>query len=122
MQSEVEGFTRRHNEFLKKIRVDVEQKSFQDDLSSLFKVVSKDLQPDLTLLLDAPVGLGLERAKKRSKPDRFEQEQQDFFTRVRDEYLERAKRYPDRYRLVDASQNLDDVSADIEVILKEFLS
>ena len=50
MQAEVEGFTSRHDEFLKKIRVEVEQKSFQDNLSSLFKVVSKDLQPDLTFL------------------------------------------------------------------------
>lgn len=50
MQAESDGFRSRHDEFLKKIRAEVEQMSYQDDLSGLFKVLLKDLQPDLTFL------------------------------------------------------------------------
>jgi dTMP kinase len=67
------------------------------------------LQPDMVLLFDAPVGVGLERANKRGQADRFEREQQAFFERVRAVYLERAQRDPQRYCIIDAAQDLKHV-------------
>lgn len=64
-----------------------------------------DLQPDLTFLLDLPVAAGLARIDARGAPDRMEQESLTFFERVRTCYRERAAAYPQRFRLIDASQS-----------------
>ena len=72
----------------------------------------------MTLLLDVPVAVGLDRAGKRSAPDRFEKEKHDFFERVRNMYLQRAKMEPQRYRIIDASQALDDVQSQIQTALQ----
>jgi dTMP kinase len=78
-----------------------------------------DLKPQLTFLLDIPPELGLKRAKNRGlEKDRIESEKIDFFKRVRNVYLERATLEPDRIRVVDASQSLDQVKAAIYKILK----
>ena len=79
------------------------------------------LRPDLTLLLDLPVATGLARAGKRSMADRFEREDVDFFERVRAMYLKRAAHEPDRYRVVDASQSIKAVRAEVETVLAEWL-
>ena len=63
-----------------------------------------DALPDLTILLDAPVSLGLERIDKRSTRDRIEIEKRDFFERARQTYLDRAAEDPDRFVIVDATQ------------------
>ncbi len=81
-----------------------------------------ELRPDLTLLLDAPVDVGRERAGKRSAPDRFEQERDAFFNRVRDTYLARAKAEPERIKVVDASQSLERVREDIKKITDAYVS
>ena len=83
--------------------------------------VQGELRPDLTLLLDVPVATGLMRAGRRSVADRFEREDVDFFERVRAIYLERAAREPDRYRVVDASQSIKAVQAEVETMLAEWL-
>jgi dTMP kinase len=77
------------------------------------------LRPDLTLLLDVPVAVGLARAKGRSEPDRFEREQHEFFERVRDCYRARAAAEPKRMRVVDASRSPADVQRQIAAILAE---
>jgi dTMP kinase len=77
------------------------------------------LRPDLTLLLDAPVSVGLERAKHRGAQDRIEQEKIDFFERVRAGYLNRMKQDKNRFRLIDATQSLDQVQVAIKKILDE---
>lgn len=77
------------------------------------------LTPDLTILLDAPVELGLQRAKRRSAPDRFEQEATEFFTRVRAQYLHRAEQEPQRFRIIDAAQPLAKVQAAIRAVFTE---
>ena len=75
--------------------------------------VQQGLQPDLTLLLDAPVELGMARARRRGQTDRFEAERLDFFKNVRAAYLARAERFPERIRRVDASGSLVEVQARI---------
>lgn len=75
--------------------------------------VQADLQPDLTLLLDAPVEIGMARAKRRGPSDRFEAEDLAFFSRVRQAYLDRAERNPKRIKRIDAARPLAEVQADI---------
>ncbi|WJW74258.1 dTMP kinase [Thiohalobacter sp. IOR34] len=87
----------------------------------LEQMVQGDLRPDLTLLLDVPVEIGLKRAGERSRPDRFEQEAYDFFERVRAAYLERAAAEPGRFRIIDASQPLAAVQAQIREALAPLL-
>lgn len=90
-------------------------------IASLETMVQGSMRPDLTLLLDIPVELGLERAGKRSQPDRFELEKTDFFNRVRQAYLTMAKNNPQRYKIIDASQALEDVQLQISNTLNNFL-
>ncbi len=67
------------------------------------------VRPDLTLLLDLPVAQGLARAGARGAADRIEAESAEFFERVRHAYRERAAQEPRRFRLIDASQDVDAV-------------
>jgi len=83
--------------------------------------VHGDLWPDVTILLDAPVELGMERAGRRSAPDRFEQERHDFFERVRACYHEIAAREPGRIVVVDTSRPLAAVRDDINAIADQLL-
>ena len=86
-------------------------------IARLEELVQGDFRPDLTLLLDVPVEIGLARAGKRGALDRFEQEKVEFFERVRAAYLEMAARSPQRYRVIDASQPLDAVQQQLAAIL-----
>jgi dTMP kinase len=73
-------------------------------------------RPDLTLLLDVPVAVGLGRSRKRDvgkDRDRFELERAEFFERVREGYLQRARTEPERMAVIDAAQGLDEVTAAI---------
>ena len=93
-----------------------------DDLiKDLETMVQGDMRPDLTLILDVPVELGLERAGKRSEPDLFELEKTDFFNRVRHAYLSMATNNPQRYKIIDASQALEHVQLQIADTLNSFL-
>jgi dTMP kinase len=79
-------------------------------IDQLSHAVHGDLQPDCTLLLDVPVGIGLERMQaRRGAVDRFEIESSQFFERVRTRYLEMARAYPRRIKVIDASADLDSV-------------
>jgi dTMP kinase len=69
------------------------------------------ITPDLTLLLDLPIAQGLARAGGRGKSDRIELESNDFFERVRAAYRARAAAEPKRFRVIDATQSIDDVRA-----------
>jgi dTMP kinase len=93
-------------------------------IEALARLAHPDLTPDLTVLLDAPVALGLARAgsRKASCSDRFEAEQQDFFERVRNAYLERARLEPGRIRIVDATGTIDAVEAAVRSALAQLPS
>ncbi len=92
-----------------------------DVIAQLQMMVQGDLQPDLTLLLDAPVDVGMARAGQRGELDRFEREQREFFERVRNDYLRQAQAQPERYRVIDAQQTLGKVQADIAAVLQPLL-
>ena len=83
--------------------------------------VQGDLRPDLTILLDVSIEIGMKRASERSEPDRIEQEQFTFFESVRQTYLKMAQDFPKRYRVIDASQDLEAVQKDIAIVLDEYL-
>ncbi|MGE0861869.1 MAG: dTMP kinase [Gammaproteobacteria bacterium] len=87
------------------------------DIAAAARLVHGDLAPDLTLLLDAPPALGLDRARARGVADRFETEQLGFFTRVREAYLKLAAREPARFVVIDASQPLETVHVGIRAAL-----
>jgi len=88
-----------------------------DVIARLEQLVQGDFRPDLTLLLDVPVEVGLARASKRGALDRFEQEKVEFFERVRTAYLDMAERSPERYRVIDASEPLEVVQRKLAAIL-----
>jgi dTMP kinase len=75
--------------------------------------------PDLTLLLDVDIDLGMSRIKARGMKDRIEQETMDFFARAREAYIQRSKVFPDRIKLIDASKSIEHTSNQIENILLE---
>jgi len=87
-------------------------------IARLEELVQGDFRPDMTLLLDVPVEVGLARAGQRSSPDRFEQEQVEFFERVRQCYLRMAKDHTGRYRIIDASQPLEQVQQQLNAVMR----
>lgn len=89
-----------------------------EKIAALEKFVQGELRPDMTLILDIDVTVGLERASKRAALDRFESEKVEFFERVRSVFLARAEQAPERYRVVNAGQPLVDVQGDIEQVLE----
>ena len=89
-------------------------------ISELEDWVQGDLRPDLTVILDAPVEIGRARAGSRSAPDRIEKEQDDFFQRVRNAYIEMAGHYPQRICLIDASCDIESVQHQIREKLVEY--
>ena len=89
-------------------------------ISGLENWVQGELRPDLTLILDAPVEVGRERAGKRSAPDRIEQEKDDFFQRVRQAYIALAHEHPERITLINAEPPLEEVQLQIREKLSEY--
>lgn len=94
----------------------------QEQIAALEQLVQDDLRPDHVILLDAPVEVGMARARSRSAPDRFEREQAAFFQRIRDCYLERARLQPLRYHVVDTAQPLADVSRQVSGLITGLLA
>lgn len=90
-------------------------------IAALEDWVQGERRPDLTLLLDLPVELGLQRAGKRSAPDRFESQAGAFFENVRQGYLQRAAASPDRFRVIDASRPLVAVEEQIRDTIEAFV-
>jgi len=83
--------------------------------------VHGDTWPDVTILLDAPVEIGIERAGRRSAPDRFEQERHEFFQRVRECYLQIAANEPNRFVVIDTTRSIDEVRADVATLVDQIL-
>lgn len=90
-------------------------------IAQLEDFVQGALRPDLTLVFDLPVEVGLARAAARGRLDRFEQEGRAFFEAVRSTYLQRAKAEPARYHILDAAQSLAAVQRDLDALLPQLL-
>lgn len=90
-------------------------------IAALEEWVQGPLRPDLTIVFDVPVAVGMQRARARSELDRFEVEQTAFFEAVRQAYLERAVADPGRYRVVDASGTLDQVAEAMRPVVAQVL-
>ena len=88
-----------------------------DKLSQLEQWVHGDLQPDLTLFFDVPVEVARQRLANNVSLDRFEQEQSDFFERVRAGYHRRVRENPQRYAVIEAAQTLATVKHKLEEII-----
>jgi dTMP kinase len=87
-----------------------------DKLSQLEQWVHGDLQPDLTLLFDVPLEVARERLQNSRDLDKFEQEQDDFFVRVRQVYLQRASQFPQRIRVIDSTQPINKIALELQQI------
>jgi len=94
----------------------------QQRIAALDSWVLDNFKPDLTLYLDISVAQGLKRAEVRAELDRFEREKIDFFERVRQGYLERVAADPDRFRVIDASEPLEQVQHSIKSQIEQFIS
>jgi len=90
-------------------------------IAMLETFVQGDLRPDLTLVFDLPIEIGLSRAAARGRLDRFEQEGTAFFEAVRHAYLARAQADPQRYSILNAGQSLEAVQRDIDSLLPTML-
>lgn len=92
-----------------------------DRISALEQWVQGERRPDLCLLFDLPVEVGLARAATRGTADRFEGEGKAFMERVREGYLARARAYPERYAVIDAAQPMEAVTRALEAALEDRL-
>ncbi|CAD5107800.1 dTMP kinase [Zestomonas carbonaria] len=90
-------------------------------IAELERFVQGSLRPDLILVFDLPVEVGLARAAARGRLDRFEQEGREFFDAVRQTYLRHAASSPDRYRIIDAAQPLEQVQQVLDELLPQLL-
>ncbi len=90
-------------------------------VGTLAQLVHGDLQPDLTLLFDVSIEQGMTRVAGRGAADRFEVESIEFFQRVRQAYLEQAAKAPQRFRVIDAGQDQDQVWVQVQSILEASL-
>ena len=90
----------------------------EHSVAELEGYVLGDFSPDLTIILDLDVSTGLDRALAGIEADRFETEQRDFFERVRQVFLDRAS--GDNYRVIDTSQTIDQVHAEIRQVIGAF--
>lgn len=88
------------------------------DIEVLENWVQGSLRPNLTLLLDVPLGVSFERITRSREKDRFEQEEAEFFARVRRAYLDRAAAHPQRYRVIDSNRSREEVRAAVEAALQ----
>lgn len=93
-----------------------------DDVRMLSRWATGGLRPDLTVLLDLPPETGLARARGRSVADRMESESLEFHQRVRQTFRALAESDPDRYLVLDATRDLDELAAAIRVRVAELLS
>jgi dTMP kinase len=91
-------------------------------ISSLKRWVHGDLNPNMTILFDLDIAVGMARAGKRSDFDRIETETMSFFERVRHGYLTQAEAEPQRYRIVDASQSITGVEQQLDQFLAPLLA
>lgn len=90
----------------------------QSKMQQLECWVQQGLQPDLTLLFDVPVEISVARLAAARTPDKFERESAEFFHKIREGYLSRAKAHPTRFRIIDGNRPLETVRAEVIALLQ----
>lgn len=90
----------------------------QSKMEQLEHWVQQGLQPDLTLLFDVPVEISVARLAAARTPDKFERESAEFFHKIREGYLSRAKAHPTRFRIIDGNRPLETVRAEVIALLQ----
>jgi dTMP kinase len=93
------------------------RKLSMEKLAALENWVHPHLQPDLTLLFDVPLEVARARLDAAREPDKFEQEKAEFFAATRAAYLERARQFPQRFRIIDSTQSIDTIQKQLEDML-----
>ena len=93
-----------------------------DKIATLERLVQMGVNPDLTLLFDAPIEISLQRMRDRGALDRFEQEGLEFMQRVRSAYLTRARGESERFRVIDATATVDEVRASVNLHLEPLVN
>ncbi len=83
--------------------------------------VQQGLQPNVTLLLDAPADISMQRIKARGELDRIEAEKIEFFNRARAAYLQRAQQFPERYKVIDTNCSLEEVQVRLDEVITDLL-
>ena len=91
-----------------------------DKVNALKSLIQKDFEPELTILLDAPLEIITSR-RKLNPNDRFESEDKAFFERVRNGYLELANIFDERVKVIDASKNIQEVQDQILILINDLL-
>jgi dTMP kinase len=91
-------------------------------IEALEEFVVGSTRPDLTLLLDLPVAVGMARLSERGPADRIESENMAFFDRVRDVFRARAAAEPGRFRVIDAGKPMPEVACSIRLALDDFIA
>ncbi|MEO6118494.1 MAG: dTMP kinase, partial [Methylotenera sp.] len=86
-------------------------------IQSLEAWVQEALQPDITLLFDVPVEVSMQRLASARTLDKFERENAEFFTKIREAYLQRAKQNPARFRIINANLPLEEVRKSVEDVI-----
>ena len=90
-------------------------------LEALEQWVHADLQPDLTLLFDVPLAVARARLDATRTLDKFEQEQADFFSACRNEYLRRAAQFPERIVVIDSTRSIAETQAHLRAIVEKLV-
>ena len=91
-------------------------------VEQLERWVQDGLEPHVTVLFDVAPDIGLARATRGKRPDRFETEQVAFYERAREAYLRRARGAPHRIHVVDASRALSEIHKELEAIFSKLCS
>ncbi len=93
-----------------------------DKIAQLEQWVQNDLRPDISILLDVPVEIGMQRVKNRGHMDRFEEEQLSFFQRVRDAYHRLARENPRRFYIIDTQPAIEIVKLNISKVFEQLIA
>lgn len=91
-----------------------------DQVNQLKQIIQNGFDPDLTFLLDAPIDV-IKSRRKLNPNDRFESEDRQFFERVRQGYLQLASVFGDRVKIIDATQSIEQVQAEIQSYLLDLI-
>ena len=94
----------------------------KEEIDNIHKFALKSCEPDLTILLDIQAETGIKRALGRNQSDqRFERKGKHFHQRIKDGYLTLAAIYPERIKVIDASQSVQSISDEVNQLIKPML-